>query len=159
MVGVVDAVFPTLQRFKVQALRFQGVAEHPEGRDRDVTVADGVEATLAKFGEVLAARGLPEERLETFKAEARDFSDPGCGVAAGGVDHRADAKGAGGIGHEGLRGAMGWRWRVSALAMAPNTIARLRMLSAPAVSGAVPAAMASRNRRSTDRWPSVSSGC
>ena len=46
----------------------------PMRRDGDVAIADGVEAALAEFGEVLAVGRLPEERLEALEAEVGDLA-------------------------------------------------------------------------------------
>ncbi len=82
MMGVVDAVLPALQRLAIHLLVLERIAEHAERRDRDVAVADGIEAALAELGEVLAVGGLPEERLETLEAEVGDLRDAGCGSLA-----------------------------------------------------------------------------
>ena len=75
MVGVVDAVLPALQRLAIHLLVFERIAEHAEGRDRDVAVADRIEAALAELREVLPVGGLPEERLKTLKAQIGNLGD------------------------------------------------------------------------------------
>ncbi len=49
-------------------------------RDRDVAIADRIEAALAEFGEILAVGRLPEERLEALEAQIGDL--PRCAAAA-----------------------------------------------------------------------------
>ena len=92
--------FQPCKRLAVHLLVFERIAEHAEGRDRDVAIADGVEAALAEFAEVLAIGGLPEERLETLEAEIGDGRDVFRRAALGGLDHGADADGFGGVGHD-----------------------------------------------------------
>ena len=87
MVSVVDAVLPSLQGLAIHLLIFERVAEHAERRDRDVAIANGIEAALAELAEVLAIRGLPEERLEAFKSEVGDRLGILRCLAFGGLDH------------------------------------------------------------------------
>ncbi|MNK97205.1 hypothetical protein D3C87_1175230 [compost metagenome] len=99
MVGIVDAVFPALQCLKVDLGFFQRIAEHAERADGDVALADRVKAALAELGKVLTVGGLPEERLEAFKAEIGDLADTFGRLALGGADHGADADGCCRIAH------------------------------------------------------------
>ena len=75
MVRVVDAVLPALQGLAIHLLVFERIAEHADGRDGDVAIADGIEAALAQFGQVLAVGRLPEERLEALEAQIGDRRD------------------------------------------------------------------------------------
>src|SRR5690606_34832863 len=100
--------------------------------------------------------GLPEEGLEALKAEIGDGRDILGGLAGGGLDHGADADGFCGIAHVKIpQAAMGTRRPVRALSMAAKTMARLFMLSLPAVSGARPLSMAARKSAMTLAWPCV----
>ena len=131
MVGVVDAVLPALQRLAVHLLVLERIAEHADGRDGDVAIADRIEAALAEFGEVLAIGGLPEERLEALEAEIGDLAR--CArralpsVALIMVPMRMDLAGL--VTVMILKLQLSTRWRVLALSMAANTMARLLMLS------------------------------
>ena len=100
--------------------------------------ADGLAAALAKFGEVLAVGGLPEERLEAFKAHVGNGGDAFGGLAVAGADHGADADRGCGLHGAVLHEAISTLARLAALSMAPNTMARLLMLSDANVSGARP---------------------
>ena len=98
VVGVVDRVLPGGERRKVGLPLLERVAEHPDGGDRDVAIADGVERTLAQFGKILPVGGLPEERLETFETEIGDLGDALGRARLARLYHGADADGFGGIG-------------------------------------------------------------
>src|SRR5690606_15656551 len=73
MVRIIDAVLPALKRLEVDLGFLERIAEHADRRDRDVAVADRIDAALAEFGKILAVRRLPEERFEAFEAHVGDL--------------------------------------------------------------------------------------
>src|SRR5215217_8077312 len=135
MVGIVDAILPALQGLAVHLLVFERIAEHTEGRDGDVAIPDRVLAALAELGDVLPIGGLPEERLETFKALIGDFGDALGGFPGRCRNHGADADGFCRVAHLSCPRSMVTRWPRRALSIAAKTMARLLMLSVEAVSG------------------------
>ncbi|ENN89832.1 hypothetical protein RHSP_80781 [Rhizobium freirei PRF 81] len=100
MMGVVDAILPALQRLQVHLALFERIAEHAEGRDGDVAIADCVAAALAEIRKVLTIGSLPEEGLEALEAEIGDLGDVPGGVLVRRPDHRADADGLCRISHD-----------------------------------------------------------
>src|SRR5690606_25408404 len=90
-----------------------------------------------------------------LEAEIGDGRDVLRRPAFGGLDHGADADGSGGVGHSEASARTNRRVPVRALSMAAKTIARLRMLSLPAVSGGTPVSMAVRKSARTLAWPWV----
>src|SRR6185437_5317502 len=99
VVGAVDRVSPRRQRRQVGVAPFERIAEYPDGRNRDVAIADRLKRALAEFGEVLTIGGLPEERLETFETEIGDLGHALGRAGLTSLDHGADADGFGWIVH------------------------------------------------------------
>src|SRR6185437_9618921 len=156
MMGVVYGILPGGERRQVGIPAFQRVAEDADGRDRNVAVADRFEAALAQLGEVLAIGRLPEERLEAFEAEIGDLGDALVRTRLRRLDHGADTDSFCGVGHGNvLQTLISTRDLVRPLSIAAKTMARLLMLSLPAVSGMLPVFTALRKSAMTLAWPCV----
>ena len=161
--GVVDQRLPAAKGLAVGLGVLERVAEHAEGRDRDVMAVDGFEQLAGEPRDVLVADGLPEERLDALETMRQDLLHIARRVRRVAADHGADADVAKRVAHAGtaICGIAGIRiatWRpVSALSIAPKTMARLWILSSPRVSGAVPLPTADTKSRMMPRWPPMRS--
>src|SRR5208282_6562469 len=68
----------------------QRIAEHAEGVDDDVSVADRLAKLVCELGQILV-HGLPEERLDAFKAELDELTNGSRRIGRPCADHRADS--------------------------------------------------------------------
>ena len=134
---VVDQRLPAGQRLAVERLVLERIAEHAERADDDVGVADRLADLAGEPRDVLVAERLPEERLDALEAERQDLPDVGgrVGEVALAPWCRCGCREAGSATVGSLRRSIATCRPVSALSIAPKTMARLLMLSVPRVSG------------------------
>ena len=89
-VRVVDQRLPSFERLPVELVVLERIAEHAERVDDDVGVADRLAKLVCELGQVLV-HGLPEERLDAFKAELDELANGSRRIGRACADHRANS--------------------------------------------------------------------